>query len=68
MRSRHEDDAFNWQDSLVDRSIDELGLERARRVPQNDKDKDFKKFSYPHYFLSEDYHLAESRNDTHSNL
>ena len=43
-----------------------LGLRDQPKVER--VKRDYHKFSYPHYFMSEEYHLAESRNDTHANL
>ena len=64
-RGRHEPETNNWMDNLIERSSTTLGLDKPRVEIVK---RDYNKFSYPHYFMSEDYHLAESRNDAHANL
>ena len=64
MRGSRERD--NWLDSLIDRSETTIELNDKPKVDL--VKRDYNKFSYPHYFMSEEYHLAESRNDTHANL
>ena len=52
-------------DNLIERSSTTLGLDKPKVEIIK---RDYNKFSYPHYFMSEDYHLAECRNDAHANL
>ena len=65
-RSRGSQQALNSKLSLAQRSSNYQSANDWARGESTKQEP--VKFSYPLYFMSEDYHLAESRNDEQSNI